>query len=183
MSKVRVYLGEVQTTRRIKKLVLTGEEDGWVTNSTITSGNAFYNVSLFTGYKTSTEGICTHYKTVASISATEGVYWGGNINFITSFADGIDTVLKWKQYLAQQYAAGTPVTVWYVLATPTTGVVNEPLRKIGDYADSVAASAIPTTAGSQTFNVETTLKPSEVDLTYTGWHMYDDKKYSGGEWG
>lgn len=54
------------------------------------------------------------------------------------------------------------------LATPTT--------------EQIAVPTISTTAGAQTFTIDTTLKPSEVDLTYTGWHMYDDKKYSGG-WG
>ena len=36
-----VYLGEVQTTRKIKKLVLTGNETGWAKNDSISQSNAY----------------------------------------------------------------------------------------------------------------------------------------------
>ena len=39
----------------------------------------------------------------------------GWVGFSLSFADSLDS---WKSYLAAQYAAGTPVTVAYKLATP-----------------------------------------------------------------
>jgi len=73
-----------------------------------------------------------------------------------------------KAYLASEYAAGTPVTVWYVLETPTEGIVNEPLYKIGDYADELTTTTpIPTAKGSNTLTVDTTVQPSEVSITYT----------------
>ena len=162
-----VYLGEVQTTRKIKKLVLTGNETGWAKNDSISQSNAYYR-SIFGYYRYN--GLCSHYTTVDSISSETGVFFGGNINFLTTLSDEIDTVNKWKSYLQQQYAAGTPVTIWYVLATPTTSIVNEPIRKIGDYADTVSGITIPTITGKDTVDVETALKPSEVELTYTGWH-------------
>ena len=84
------------------------------------------------------------------------------------------TIADFKSYLQQQYAAGTPVTVWYVLATSTTGIVNEPLRKIGTYADEVSGISIPTTAGANTLSVDTTLQPSEVTAMYKGWHPVAD---------
>jgi hypothetical protein len=77
-----------------------------------------------------------------------------------------------KQWLAAQYANGTPVTVWYVLAEPETGIVNEPLMKIGDYADTIsmeqAGVQIPTLNGQTVIDVDTTLKPSEVYIKYQG---------------
>jgi hypothetical protein len=80
------------------------------------------------------------------------------------------TLADFKSYLAAQYAAGTPVTVWYVLDEPETDIVNEPLMKIGDYADTVsceqAGVQIPTNKGSTTVDVDTTLKPSEVYIKY-----------------
>ena len=86
--------------------------------------------------------------------------------------DTFANISSWKSYLAAQYAAGTPVTVWYVLAEPTTGIVNEPIRKIGEYADTLsmeqAGVSIPTNNGSTTVDVETTLKPSEVYIKYKG---------------
>jgi hypothetical protein len=56
-----------------------------------------------------------------------------------------------------------------MLATPETAVVNEPLMKIGDYADSLTTS-IPCTAGENTLDVQTTVAPSEVTATFEGWH-------------
>lgn len=77
-----------------------------------------------------------------------------------------------KSYLAAQYSAGTPVTVWYVLAEPETAVVNEPLMRIGDYSDTLsmeqAGAQIPTANGSTTLDVETTVPPSEVYIKYRG---------------
>lgn len=77
-------------------------------------------------------------------------------------------VAKFKSYLAAQYAAGTPVTIWYVIATPETAVVNEPLMKIGDYADTVSAAqsqvTIPTVNGENVLDVLTEVKPSEVTI-------------------
>lgn len=172
-----VYLGEVPTTRYIKKLVLTGEESGtWSQNPTITTGNAFYNEqsTIFPNYSPNKIGYCTHFATTTSSAVREGVYWGANINFITDINDNIDTSAKWKQYIAAQYAAGTPVTVWYVLATSTTGIINEPLMKIGDYADEVSNISIPVTAGGDTLSVDTTVQPSEATVNYKGWHPVAD---------
>ena len=91
------------------------------------------------------------------------------------------TVEDWKSWVSSQYAAGTPVTVWYVLENPQTGIVNEPLMKIGDYTDTVTAANVPTTGTPENFDVGTTLKPSEVQLTYHGWHEHEDTKYMQGE--
>ena len=169
-----IYLGEVPTTRRIKKFVLTGADGGaWSYNGSIKNGNAFFNPNVFTGYKPNvSEGYCTHYPLATSISDTVGVFFGGNINFITAFSEDIDTPEKWRNYLAAQYANGTPVTVWYVLATEQTGILNEPLRKIGDYADSIsmeqAQVQIPIISGVNVVDIDTTLKPSSIYLKYKG---------------
>lgn len=75
------------------------------------------------------------------------------------------TVSAFKSWLALN-----PVTVWYVLATPTTGIVNEPLAKIGDYADTLASAdagvTIPTVKGDNMLTVDTELQPSEMTITY-----------------
>ena len=93
---------------------------------------------------------------------------------------------NFKTYLAKQYAAGTPVCVWYVLANEETGIVNEPLMKIGDYADTLsmeqAGVQIPTNKGSTTLDVLTAVKPSEVSLSYTGWHDATVKEWDGSQW-
>ena len=170
-TTTNVYLGEVQTTRKIKKLVLTGQESGWTKNDAIAQSNTYYrSISGYYRYN----GLCSHYATVNNVRAETGVYFGENINFLTLLSDEIDTVDKWKTYLQQQYANGTPVTVWHVLKTETTGIVNEPLMRIGDYADEISNISIPVTAGGDTISVGTIVQPSEVTVNYKGWHPVAD---------
>ena len=108
-----IYLGEVQTTRKIKKLVLTGEETFVATTASIhyrcrttlvPKGIAQSAVNV----------LSTHY--FASAGARDGAITlttdGGSIYF-TDDTNAV-TAETFKAYLAAQYAAGTPVTVWYV---------------------------------------------------------------------
>ena len=173
-----IYLGEVQSTRRIKKLVLTGEE-------TIDTSGMYYTTTVSIPTNDRANFVCSHFQTAP---------YGGSIainsmRFSQGLTSKYDTVFfnydrgsggaeNFKAYLAQQYANDTPVTIWYVLASPTTGIVNEPIRKIGDYADSVSGTNLVTSGTAQEFDVETTLKPSEVDLTYHGWHEHEDTKFT-----
>lgn len=169
-----VYLGEVETTRKIKKLVLTGNEI--ILRDREREGSWRFFTDKLISAKGST-GICSHFENIG----TNGVNDSDNIGF-SIFNNAqfgcrcpksiADTVTDFKSYLAQQYAAGTPVTVWYVLASETTAVVNEPLMKIGDYADTLsmeqAGAQIPTVNGENTLDVLTDLKPSEVYIKYKG---------------
>ena len=166
-----IYLGEVQTERKIKKLVFNGTEN-WqkATNFLYLSGLS---------QSATSDCICSHYKGVAS-GANYTCTMVGNI--IRVYDSSYSTAEDFKTYLATQYTAGTPVTVWYVLANSTTGILNEPLRKIGTYADTVSGITIPTITGKDTFDVQTTLKPSEVEMAYTGWHDATVKEWDGSEW-
>lgn len=97
--------------------------------------------------------------------------------------DVATTAASFNQWLADQYAAGTPVTIWYVLAAPETAIVNEPLMKIGDYADTLSnAAQIPTTEGANSITVDTTIQPSEFTATWTGWHNANVKEWDGSQW-
>lgn len=177
-TTTNIYLGEVQSTRRIKKLVLTGEEN-WRSN---------YDEFFFTNvnssdFRDTTFGLlCSHLPVILrdDFNRQPSAFWGraqiGDVCLCTSST--IMSLSNFKSYLAAQYAAGTPVTIWYVLAEPTTGIVNEPIRKIGDYVDSVSGTNLATSGTAQQFDVGTTLKPSEVDLAYHGWHEHEDTKYS-----
>lgn len=183
-----VYLGEVQSTRKIKKLVLTGEET-WYMNSEVSTEDTIYMYTISIPQKTYVSGfaICSHfkYKNAYVILDENGFhllsgYGGLRIRIMRTIAS---TSADFKAYLAQQYANGTPVTVWYVLATETTGIVNEPLRKIGDYADEVSDISIPVTAGGDTLSVDTQVQPSEVSVNYKGWHpVVDVYEYTNGAW-
>ena len=164
-----IYLGQVPTTRRIKKLVLTGEED-W---SEITAGLYRITVNGYLRIAYMQVGMSSHFnggyaiESVPSAGSDELTFSvsdsGNNYVYLSSH---YLTTAEFKSYLAQQYANGTPVTIWYILAEPETGIVNEPLMKIGDYADTIsmaqAGVTIPTVSGANILDVPTKVPPSEV---------------------
>lgn len=82
-------------------------------------------------------------------SKTEGEY--GMNRYIIFCVSGLETAQDYKDFFAQQYANGTPVTVWYVLASETTETSTMP--------------TITTAKGINTLTVGTTLPPSSVSIT------------------
>lgn len=165
-----IYLGTVPTTRRVKKLVLTGEES-WELSS-VDNNRTVCRLGL---RGTNVVGYCTHIAWKSGYGGQEynrivyNDYLGGSlyVSLENSILSG-QTVADFKSYLAAQYTAGTPVTVWYVLAEPETAVVNEPLMKIGEYADTVSFAqsqvTIPTVSGANVLDVLTEVKPSEITI-------------------
>lgn len=168
------YLSGTESIRYIKKLVLTGDETIAPYDPTYNRFAIIIQDSLIVGVRLS-PAICSHYQVISdgrSITSVpnNAIYSdSGNGRWFIKTTD-ITTVADFKTYLQQQYAAGTPVIVWYALAEPETGIVNEPLMKIGDYADSLSGISIPTTPGANTLDVDTTVAPSEVTANYSGWH-------------
>jgi hypothetical protein len=172
-----VYLGEVQTTRAVKKLVLTGEED-WENsiNPTLFGVIRLLDLEPFIPQVTA---YCSHYIYNPIQSGLAANMVNGEFalqkssNAFNLYIRNTDYTRysNFKDYLAQQYAAGTPVTVWYVLANEETVIVNEPLMKIGEYADSLSRAQtgidIPTVIGQNTIDVLTTVKPSSMRIEYT----------------
>ena len=175
-QNANIYLGESQTTRRIKKLVLTGHEN-WL-KRTGSPPNVFF-IEFYSTNFIGNKALCTHYINQDSTSF-DGIEDKHCLVFLSS--DGIRSyigirdssyvaAINFKNYLIQQYAAGTPVTVWYVRATEETGTLNEPLRKIGNYADTIdstqTSAQIPTSAGATAISwAGEGLAPSKVELEY-----------------
>ena len=176
-----IYLGQVETTRRIKKLVLTGKE-GWVLSTAWkkTATSVFYT-ALVDIVHTSADNT-VFIRSNAFAAATRNELYNGNSDMVARtgtesltirISDDIaTTVADFKSYLTAQYANGTPITVWYVLAEPETAIVNEPLMKIGDYADTVsfaqAQVTIPTVNGENVLDMASPVKPSEVYIKGKG---------------
>lgn len=171
---VSVYLGQTQTVRRIKKLVLTGGEN-FISKDRPDNANYMYVLRV---YHEREICVCSHlpytydyprtFLGVRTDASYQLMYMNIGAELQEAQPSG-NTVAGFKEYLAAQYAAGTPVTVWYVLAEPETGIVNEPLAKIDDYADELndtvtALPEIPTTTGQSTLTVDTTLAPSELTI-------------------
>jgi hypothetical protein len=175
-----IYLGEVETTRKVRKYECTGEEHWQFYSDSVGTYGAwqFYANNIVNGLASSSaQSNIADYGVTATTRHTNpyGAYLvtnGMGLAFQMGGAkDTFTNVTAWKSYLAQQYAAGTPITVWYVLATEETAVVNEPLMKIGDYADSLSRAKtgidIPTIIGQNTLDVLTTVKPSSMRIEYT----------------
>lgn len=169
-----VYLGQTQTVRKIWKRVLDGTENWriWALPSSF-SVERYYISNITNGSQY--VSICTHFPWSQSDSDWEHFRFGGtNFSELLIFISKATaaTAADFKTYLQQQYAAGTPVTVWYVLSAPETAIVNEPLAKIGAYADELhsadAGVSIPTAKGQNTLTVDTELQPSEMTITYKG---------------
>lgn len=169
-----IYLGEVATTRRIKKYEFTGDETFYASSQT----SIYYTTQISADCnKTSTFNtgcIVNAYKIRKQSTAAnllDGEFTTDINGFLWFRNYDCATLADFKAYLATQYAAGTPVTVWYVLAEPTTGIVNEPLMKIGDYADTIdnvqSTVQIPTVAGTTAIDYNGTPKPDKVELTYS----------------
>ena len=170
-TTTNIYLSEVETTRQIKKSTVS------ITNIiTLSNGNKA-GVFVFpdpSEYAIQQYGLCDIAKYDIA-RRTPGMFYVNRQNaiFIGNSNDTLDT-LK---------AIYDGCTLWYVLETPTTGIVNEPLRKIDDYADAVSGITIPTITGANTIDVDTTLKPSEVSVNYHGWHSIQSlHRFNGGSW-
>lgn len=172
-----VYLGQTQTVRRNKKLVLTGQETNWIYEGEYERfGIPVYD--MFVRGTRLVTLICSHYQCIDDGRAIGNVpnnsiyVVGGLTNMIFIKTNSYTTVDAFKNYLQEQYTNGTPVTIWYVLAMSETAIVNEPLAKIGTYADELhstdAGVSIPTAKGANTLTVDTDLPPSEMTITYRG---------------
>lgn len=139
----------VEVVRENKYLVLNGTEN-WIVNDiiTISGGHRFdCNYYNYPDAKYGTGLVCSHYTTgvgksncvwLNNTAGRFGVRIGGPFADLSSF----------KSYLAAEHAAGTPVTIVYERATPTTETVpiSEPITNA---------------AGNVTISAENT-----VDVTY-----------------
>ena len=177
-----VYLGQVSTVRRIRKLVLTGSNGNFTKNDADPTHYLYYTgVSTFPNSVAKTPLLCNELPVTNSAPQFQiGINSSSNANVVYfNFGGDVmnaqphgNTATGLKEYLAAQYAAGTPVTIWYVLATEQTGIINEPLAKIGDYADELSSTdagvAIPTVKGANTLTVGGDLQPSEMTITFKG---------------
>lgn len=107
--------------RRIKKIVFYGTEL-FSLNAQILqlSGKNAYQCSGNFGFKQSSQnGICSHFE----IWPSTGFFRKNTVlvlgsNVIAFMTDGVQTIDEFKTWLAEQAAAGTPVTLWTYVAEP-----------------------------------------------------------------
>lgn len=111
--------GKVEIKKNIGKVVLDGTEN-WVTLTTQKGDNTSYFYCTKTDMKKASSIICNQFKNRA--------VWSTDVEGIQSITDNLirlrintsraSTVSELKAWLAAQKEAGTPVIVYYELATP-----------------------------------------------------------------
>lgn len=180
--ETNINLELMQSTRQIKKIILDGTE-GWTKSRN--DDTAFFKLQL-SDYKLQTVAFCSHfeYANVTQSGTTLGFYIVLGSGMIRIRTENVATTSleSFLSFLSTQHSNGTPVTIYYVLDTPETIISNEPLYKIDNYSDSISAS-IPTTDGANTLSVGTTVQPSEVTVTFKGWHpVADVHERTNGAW-
>ena len=136
-------LSKTEEVRVVKEMVFTGEEN-WHSQY----GGFTVSVTKQSGKGTV---LSTHYIASTSTSIDKSVY-GNSTNVILIFDSDYTTLADFKAYLAAQYAAGTPVKVYYVMKTPETKTV-EPVE-------------IPTLNGTTVIDVDTAVKPENMTIKY-----------------
>ena len=142
-------------TRRIKELILTGTES-WKTTG---DGTSRYNRLKVGAFNTAfpAMAMCTHAIRVSITTSTTDIGCNvidsqvSNASFVAFRLEDYMTLASFKQFLADQYAAGTPVTIWYVLQEPTI--------------EQITVPTLTPEKGINTLSVGTTLQPSEVSIT------------------
>lgn len=109
--------------RKVGIKVFDGSEESWYLSM---SGDVYRYRYRFEDddclYKSgrSTAMLCTHFKVLASGSTANGCFLNGSSNAQYLFLIPQQTITDleaFKQYLAMEYAKGTPVTIVYPLAT------------------------------------------------------------------
>ena len=155
LYKIEGYADRLSTTeevRIVKELVLTGNE-----NFNIDTNLRFsiYVADIKSSTSRTGRSYCSHYECLYHAEPYDddwnNVYYqsGGTLYFHDK---RFVTVTGFKEYLAAQHAAGTPVTVWYQLAKPTT--------------ETFTAPQIPTLNGTTIIDVDTAVKPESMTIKY-----------------
>ncbi|MCQ2581131.1 MAG: hypothetical protein MJ164_03080 [Alphaproteobacteria bacterium] len=103
-------------TRNVGVKVLDGTEN-WGAQYA-----GYFNIS-FSNYVPFYLVYCTHFKGVNTgvtpdVTKRDGTAWLGSTWFGLGATDRFQTITDFKAYLASEYAKGTPVIVYYPLATP-----------------------------------------------------------------
>jgi hypothetical protein len=134
-------------------MVLTGEEN-W-TNRSGNPPSTFFiefpdinvvdNCALCTHYSNQDSGSFDNLEDKHSIvkKSSSGNRWFLGIRD-SSFPSGAPSIAILKSYLAAQYAAGTPVTVWYVLAELEVSTITVPSGLTGTVEGYLIQDGTPT---------------------------------------
>lgn len=162
IRKIGTYVDTVSSDgtviRRNYKYKFTGTEN-IQSYAQSQSGIGFYIGFLNAQTNMRTTGYCSHFKQQLSPSGStiDGVTFGANntLFYFTFSAEaaatlGLTDTASIKQWLSEEYTAGHPVTILYVMS--------------GTTAETVTAPTITPSAGENTLTAESELQPSEITI-------------------
>lgn len=116
-------------TRKWSLMILDGTESWAVFTNPVNSAHVYYflQIDKKIGYQTS---ICSHFinvdNSISSDVGQSGMYMDGSNNQYIYFLFTSSTISDFRAWLAEQYAAGTPVQLLYELKEPVT-IQHEPI--------------------------------------------------------
>lgn len=134
--------------------ILTGEESGWALSDSGTT-HRFRGTKPDDCYTPSGRApiLSSHFVYVATGQGQGGTFIGASQYwYFIPIDQTIDTADKWKTWLAEQYAAGTPVIIVYPLSEATT--------------ESVARQSLSTVAGTNVVDSVANVSPVGLEIVY-----------------
>ena len=156
-----LYSGEVMRSngsREVKwgKIVLTGEEE-ISTHKPFADGTVSIRIP---SSKAKPNGIiyCTHLQNVSFPELynheKQGIssHLKDELNNLYCLISGFTNLTQYKDFFRNEYSVGTPITLWYQLAEPTT--------------ETFTAPQIPTINGTTVIDVDTAVKPESMTIKY-----------------
>lgn len=177
-------------TRQIYKLVLHGTES-YGKNA---SGTYQYYMAVNPLHKKVPICVCSHLPSVddypADVIGIHTTRWANNAIYL-NFGEDImlaqpsgNTVAGLKEYITAQYNAGTPVTIWYILETPTTETITVPSGLSGTEEGYLNQSGTPTPTNPiyPTANIVEIWLHSLKKFDGTDWINATVKEWDGSDW-
>ena len=149
-------------TRNVGIKVLTGDNaEGWNTGS---ASNVYQSMTILSDkVDGKVTAFCSHfnYSTQGQVTIANGEFGftsvgaGANLKNIFIRNDNCTTLTEWKQWLTNQYNAGTPVIVIYPLATPKT--------------ETVTGQTLTTKSGTNTIEItQSSIDNLGLEVSYMG---------------
>lgn len=173
--KDTLNLATGDVTRHIKKLVLTGEEN-WQESQR--SGGYRFVLGIQSALQSDTtvgaKSYCTHFKLVGTgqTYAQNNAYTISVTSEILMTLGETERLADFTTYLAAQYTAGTPVTLWYALETAETSSITVPTGLSGIAEGYTTQTGTPTPTNP--------IYPTANNVTM--WANYTPNKYNGAAW-
>ena len=152
-----------------KKIVLTGNEE-ISTHKTFNDGSIAIRIPTEPA-KNDSMLYCSHLTYLKfSVLFSEGkqcmsTHDKSVVSNIYCLLNGFTTLSQYKEFFTNQYNAGTPVTVYYQLATPTTETIEVP--QIPTFRNTPTIKGIMTS-----LSVDTTIKPSATNVSFRSTNKY-----------